>query len=287
MTRSDPLDDARVALEAARAGAAALAPFLGPLDPRRLAPTAKSDGSPVTAADQAASAAILASLATLAAGDLVVSEEAPPPPGAAAARRVWFVDPLDGTREFVAGIPEFCVMVGLVEGGAPAVGCIVDPHDGRAWLGLVGDGAFELVAGARVEELRDAARARPLRLTGRTGLAGAREVTSRFHEPEDLPRFAAWAGVGARTPCGSMGIKAVRLVTGATDFHLRPRGRTWYWDSAAPAALVLAAGGEVGSAAGPLRFDDAGLAHPDGFVLARPGLLEPLRAAWQGWSART
>ncbi len=280
MTR---LDDARVALEAARAGAVALAPFLG----QRLAPTAKGDGSPVTAADQAASAAILAALAVLAPGDLVVSEEAPPPPGAAGARRVWFVDPLDGTREFVAGIPEFCVMVGLVEGGAPAVGCIVDPHAGTAWLGLVGDGAFELVAGARVEELRDLARARPLRLAPRTTLAGAREVTSRFHEPDDLPRFAAWAGVGPRTPCGSMGIKAVRLVTGATDFHLRPRGRTWYWDSAAPAALVLAAGGAAACADGPLRFDDPGLAHQGGFVLAAPGLVEPLRAAWRAWPART
>lgn len=280
------LDDARVALEAARAGAAALQPFLG----RRLPPTAKGDGSPVTAADQAASAAILAALAALAPADLVVSEEAPPPPGVAGARRVWFVDPLDGTREFVAGIPEFCVMVGLVEAGAPAVGCIVDPHGaggpGQAWLGVAGRGAFELAPGARIDELADAARARPLRLAPRTSLAGAREVTSRFHEPGDLPRFAAWAGVGARTPCGSMGIKAVRLVTGATDFHLRPRGRTWYWDSAAPAALVLAAGGEVGSATGPLRFDDPGLAHPDGFVLAAPGLSGPLRAAWQAWPGR-
>lgn len=268
-------DDLHVALVAARAGAAALRPFLG----QRLAPTAKGDGSPVTAADQAASAAILSALAAHApASDLVVSEEAPPPPGTAGASRVWYVDPLDGTREFVAGIPEFCVMVGLVEGGAPTVGCIIRPHDGRAWYGIVGEGAWELDATTSDGP-------RPLALTPLVTVAGAREVTSRFHEPEDLPRFAAWAEVGPRTPCGSMGIKAVRLVTGETDFHLRPRGRTWYWDSAAPAALVLAAGGEVGAASGPLTFDDPALAHPDGFVLARPGLVEPLRAAWRAWSS--
>lgn len=272
------MNDAEIALEAARAGAAALQPFLG----QRLAPTAKSDGSPVTAADQAASAAILAALAARVPGDLVVSEEAPPPAGTARAARVWFVDPLDGTREFVAGIPEFCVMVGLVADGAPAVGCIVEPHRGAAWLGVVGEGARELAPGAAASDP-----GRALRLARRTALAGAREVTSRFHEPEELPRFAAWAGVGPRTPCGSMGIKAVRLVTGATDFHLRPRGRTWYWDSAAPAALVLAAGGDVGDASGPLRFDDPALAHQGGFVLAAPGLAAPLRAAWREWSART
>src|SRR5690606_20928644 len=131
----------------------------------------------------------------------VVSEEAPPPPGWAAARRRWFVDPLDGTREFVAGVPEFVVMVGLVVDDRPAAGALVDPTTGRAWAGLVG-------AGARAIE--PDGHERPLRAGARSALAGAREVRSRFHDAPELAAWATSAGVAARTPCGSMGLKAAR-----------------------------------------------------------------------------
>ncbi|MCO5170625.1 MAG: 3'(2'),5'-bisphosphate nucleotidase CysQ [Planctomycetes bacterium] len=266
--------DARVALAAARAGAAALAPFLA-----RPAPAErKDDGSPVTEADRAASRAALEALEAGAPGDARISEEAPPPEGWAGARRRWFVDPLDGTREYVAGIPEFVVMVGLVEDGRPAVGCVLDPTTGRAWLGVVGAGAWAVEP--------DGAR-RPLRAPRRAALAGAREAISRFHEPPDLPAWAAAAGVVDRRPCGSMGLKAARIAEGQVDFHLRPRGRCAYWDSAGPVALLLAAGGEAGDGRGrPLRYDDPSLAH-EGLLICAGGLLAPIAASFAGWAAST
>lgn len=265
--------DVQLALVAARAAAAAIEPFVFGAGARD--PTAKADGSPVTAADLAASVAALAVLRAGAPADVLVTEEAPPPEGWRAARRVWFVDPIDGTREFVARIPEWCVMIGLVEAGRPKVGVVLDPSAGVTYAGLVGSGAWALDRGGAW---------RPLRPAGRAELRGARDARSRFHEPEEVTRWAAWAGVGERTACGSMGLKAVRIVEGRADFHLRPTGHCWYWDSAAPAALMLAAGATVEAADGPLRFDEPSMRH-QGIVLCAPGLLPAIRASWQAWRA--
>lgn len=265
--------DAVLALAAARAGAAALRPFLG----RPVAAEQKDDGSPVTEADRAASRATLEVLQARApAGDAVISEEAAPPPGWAAAPRRWFVDPLDGTREFVAGVPEFVVMVGLVEDDRPTVGCLLDPNTGETWVGVVGEGAWALAG--------DGA-SRPLRVTPRQALVGAREVRSRFNDSPDLAAWAASAGVSARLPCGSMGLKAARIASGLADFHLRARGRCSYWDSAGPVAVLRAAGGEAADGAGgPLRFDEPGLAHA-GLLICTAGLLAPIAASVAGWRA--
>src|SRR5688500_18142680 len=111
-------EDVALALETARAASAALQPFAR----RKLTAEQKTDGSPVTEAERAASKAALAYLKRRAHDDAVISEEEPPPAGWQSARRKWFIDPIDGTREFVAGIPEFVVMVGLVDDGAPVVG---------------------------------------------------------------------------------------------------------------------------------------------------------------------
>lgn len=265
--------DVRLALAAARAAAAAIEPFTcgtGACDP-----TAKADGSPVTAADLAASAAAIAALRAGAPGDVLVTEEAPPPEGWRQARRVWFVDPIDGTREFVARIPEWCVMIGLVEAGRPKVGVVLDPNVGTTHVGLVGAGAWSIDRGGAWRAVRPAPR---------TELRGAHDVRSRFHEPDEVTRWAAWAGVGPRTPCGSMGLKAVRIVEGRADFHLRPTGHCWYWDSAGPAALMMAAGASIEAADGPLRFDEPSLKH-QGIALCAPGLLPAIRASWAAWRA--
>lgn len=271
-------DDAEVALAVARAGAAALAPFLrarvGAVDVED-----KADGSPVTEADRAASRAILAALAARVPGDAVISEEAPPPPGWERARRRWFVDPIDGTREFVAGIPQFVVMVGLVVDGEPAVGCILDPTTDEAWLGVVGEGAWAVSpTGERT----------PLRPARRETLASAREARSRFQDPPELAAWAASVGVGERTPCGSMGLKAVWIATGRADFHLRPTGKCAYWDSAGPVALLRAAGGEASDGAGgPLRFDEPALAHRPGLLISAGGLGPVVAASFAAWRAAT
>jgi myo-inositol-1(or 4)-monophosphatase len=144
-------------------------------------------------------------------------------------RRVWVVDPLDGTREFVQGIPEWCVSVGLVEDGEPVAGGICNPATGETVVGARGHGVT--LNGV------------PARVTGRTRLAGARVLASR----SEVKR-GEWEGYrpGAfeMQPMGSVAYKLGLVAAGLADatWTLTPKHE---WDVAAGVALVLAAGGKV------------------------------------------
>ena len=128
------------------------------LSAARLIPGLKADQSPVTVADEASEALIIEGVARLLPGVPVISEES------AAARRDLFdgsfliVDPLDGTREFLAGRDEFTVNLAIITGGAPIAGIIAAPARGRVWRGVVG------IKAERLRLLEDGAdRAQPIR----------------------------------------------------------------------------------------------------------------------------
>jgi 3'(2'), 5'-bisphosphate nucleotidase len=104
----------------------------------------KADGSPVTAADEAAEAIIREGLARLAPGLPVISEEQPERERPIAGKNYFLVDPLDGTREFIAGRDEYTVNIGVISGGVPVLGVIVAPVLGLIWRGVVGRGAERL-----------------------------------------------------------------------------------------------------------------------------------------------
>src|SRR5215468_185538 len=127
---------------AARAATAIMAIAPAALDPRQ-----KADQSPVTAADEAGEAVILEGLARLLPGVPVVSEEALVRPATLPSCFV-LVDPLDGTREFLAGRPEFTVNIALITDGLPVLGVVVGPALGHMWRGMAGHGAERLVFAA-------------------------------------------------------------------------------------------------------------------------------------------
>ncbi|NJL08099.1 MAG: 3'(2'),5'-bisphosphate nucleotidase CysQ, partial [Methylacidiphilales bacterium] len=105
----------------------------------------KADGSPVTEADQASEAILLAGLAELCPGIPVASEEAVAAGFVPSATgRLFLVDPLDGTKEFLAGNGEYAVNIALIEHGAPCLGVVHAPVSGDTWLGLVGTGAWRV-----------------------------------------------------------------------------------------------------------------------------------------------
>ncbi len=225
----------------------------------------KPDRSPVTAADEAAEAAILEGLARLMPDVPVVSEEAAgrgscPPLG----RRFILVDPLDGTREFLAGLDEFTVNLALVVDGVPAVGLIAAPALGRVWRGIVGRGAerLELAPGAAPREARAVTPLRPRRAPGR-GLVAA---VSRSHLEARTAAFVAALPQVERLPCGSA-LKFCRLAEGTADLYPR-LAPTREWDVAAGQAVLAASGGTVTSPdGGALPYGRAA----DGFVV--PGFV--------------
>ena len=212
----------------------------------------KPDLSPVTAADEAAQSVILEGLSRLLPGIPIVSEEAGgPTPILQPGTPFVLVDPLDGTREFVAGRDEFTVNVALVRQGAPVFGCIAAPVFGLIWRGIVGQGAerLELPAGADVSACRSKTSIRTRKLPER----GVVVAVSRSHSDPRTEHFLAHFPQAERIACGSS-LKFCRVAEGSVDLYPR-LAPTHEWDVAAGHAIVAAAGGLVASASGePLAY---------------------------------
>ncbi|MBX9593914.1 MAG: 3'(2'),5'-bisphosphate nucleotidase CysQ [Roseomonas sp.] len=216
----------------------------------------KRDHSPVTVADRIAEALIVEGLREATPGIPVVAEEAvaagdATAPGHFPGGRFWLVDPLDGTAEFAEGHDSFAVNIGLVENGRPILGAVALPASGEVFAGIVGAGAWK----------RDAAGQRPI-TARRIPASGATAMVSRRHDHD--PRildFLAARQVVAVTSIGSAE-KFCRLAEGAADYYPR-RGPTSEWDTAAPEAVLIAAGGRMADWDGAaLRYGKPGWRNP-------------------------
>jgi 3'(2'), 5'-bisphosphate nucleotidase len=222
----------------------------------------KADGSPVTTADEAAEAIIREGLARHAPNLPVISEEQPERERPTAGKNYFLVDPLDGTREFIAGRDEYTVNIGVISGGVPVLGVIVAPVLGLIWRGVVGRGAERLVfSSGRVSQPQPIeTRARPegelIVVVSRSHLDAATKLYL-----DDLPHTGSVA-------YGSS-IKFCRLAEGAADHYPR-LGPTHDWDVAAGHAILAAAGGSV------VGWDDEAITY------GTPELIIPGFFAWGG-----
>jgi 3'(2'), 5'-bisphosphate nucleotidase len=227
--------------------AAILAVRAGALDTRT-----KPDLSPVTAADHAAEAVILEGLARACPGVPVASEEAcGQAPPARLADTFILVDPLDGTREFIAGRDEFTVNVALVRRGRPVLGVVAAPALGLVWRGGEGSPSerMRLAPGAPASAAQERAAIR-CRALPREGLVAA---VSRSHLDVRTRDLLARLPVADEIVCGSA-LKLCRVAEGAADIYPR-LAPTCEWDVAAGHALVAAAGGMVAAPDGtPLPY---------------------------------
>lgn len=200
----------------------------------------KGDGSPVTQADRNADQIIVEGLKRIAPGITIVSEERPAPDDALD-ESVFIIDPLDGTREYVAGRDEFTVNIALVTRGVPQLGVIGLPTQKTVWRGS-GNRAEKLTADGKVAAIRTRRR------TAGTCIA----MVSRSHLDPQTAAFVAEAGA-RHEPMGSA-LKFCHIAEGRADVYPR-LAPTSEWDVAAGTALVVAAGGTVTAADGSaLRF---------------------------------
>lgn len=228
----------------AKAGAAILA-----VDRHAMTIQGKTDGSPVTEADLAADRIIGDALAQLLPGVPALSEERvqlarPPYRGS-----FFLVDPLDGTKEYVAGRDEFTINIALVTNGVPLLGIVAAPALKLVWRGLVGRGADRL----RVDEGGAASvepiHTRPMPARGKPWIA----TVSRSHGDRRTEDFIGRRPGAVLLKAGSA-VKFGRLAEGAADIYPR-LAPTSEWDIAAGHAVVTAAGGKVTDADGAaLRF---------------------------------
>ncbi|HEV2956156.1 MAG TPA: 3'(2'),5'-bisphosphate nucleotidase CysQ [Xanthobacteraceae bacterium] len=243
--------------------------------PQDAARRIKADRTPVSEADEAAEALLLDELARLMPTVPVVSEEAcarraPPRPGA----RFFLVDPLDGTREFLAGLDEYTVNLALVADGVPQLGIIAAPAQGRVWRGAIGRGGerLDLAPGAAPVAARNVIPLRPRRRPAH-GLIAA---VSRSHPDPRTAAFVAGLPNAEQMVCGSS-LKFCRLAEGSADVYPR-LAPTCEWDIAAGHAVLAACGGAVAAPDGrPLAYGRADEAfRVPGFVAwADPTAVSP------------
>ncbi len=216
----------------------------------------KSPGDPVTEADRASNALIVAGLARAFPGIPIVAEESPPSAyaGFERAPAAFFVDPLDGTREFVGKNGEFTVMIGLAEAGRATVGVVCWPTEGRTFTGFVGGDCHD-------------EKGRPLQVTDTADPGAASCLVSRSRGSKAFLEDLSVIGAKQLVPCGSSGLKAALVAAGEADLYAHPRTVGYRWDLCASEAIVRAAGGEATDTRGlPIDYGDTDLANYNGFV---------------------
>ncbi len=222
----------------------------------------KGPGQIVTEADLAIDRFLHAELRRDHATDGWLSEETEDDPVRLERRRVWVVDPIDGTRSFAEGTPEFTISVALLVNDLPALGFVLNPAKGELFEARRGGGA--------------ALNGRPLRATAATGLEGARIVASKFESRRR--NFAALIPRAELSNLGSLAYKLALVAAGRFDGYLSWR-RTHDWDIAAAALLLAEAGAVLTDAEGkPIRLNRPEPRHA-GLLAAGPPLHAALLAA--------
>jgi len=201
--------------------------------------------------------------------------DAEPPSVEHAPPRVWYVDPMDGTSDFVERTDDFVVMIGLAVAGWPVLGAVYHPPSGTLYRGGHGILAEKIVDGERTE----------MRVSDVTDPSRARLVVSRSHTPDIVADMAAQLGIEKMEKCGSVGLKAARVAEGAGELYLHPSIGTKLWDTCAPEAIVVAAGGTFSDCDGkPLVYDAARIHNERGVFVSNGRLhdavLEVVAGAW-------
>jgi 3'(2'), 5'-bisphosphate nucleotidase len=210
----------------------------------------KGKSDPVTEADKRANAFLVAALAERFPGDGIVAEENPEHGDAMHARRCWFVDPLDGTKEFIKRRAEFTVNVALIEDGEPVFGVVLAPALELLYWAVKGGGAWREAKGATAERIYSAAPPAGTPLT---------VVESLSHPSPELEEYLRTIPVARRVKAGSS-LKFCWVAEGRADIYPR-LGPTMEWDVAAGDCIYRQSGRD-GERPSPLTYNKPDLRNP-------------------------
>lgn len=196
----------------------------------------KADRSPVTEADRRVNDFVCPALREAFPGDLVIGEESGFDGVIPASGRVWFVDPIDGTKDFILKNGEWSIMIGLCVDGAAVAGVVYEPALGRLYHAAVGAGAYRRDTDGRDEALRTDAE---------KDASDAVIVNSRNHPDPRIQLVADRLGITEQFPHGSIGCKLARIAEGAADLYFNFSGRCHMWDACAAEVIIREAGGDL------------------------------------------
>lgn len=251
---TSPLErELTVAVDLARRAGAIVLRYRSP----GLAVDHKAHDEPVTRADREANELIVAGLRAAFPDDAILSEESAAVGDYRTAARAWMVDPLDGTRDYVRGLPGFAVMIGLCQGGQPVLGVVYQPLGELLYRATRGGGAFVEEGGA----------ARRLEVSATRDPRGCRLVSSASHRMATIDQVRAALGIEDEILLGSVGLKLALIARGERDLYVNPEGFCKLWDSCAPGLILTEAGGRLTDVRGrPLDYRAAEVRHLDGLL---------------------
>ncbi|MBP7634571.1 3'(2'),5'-bisphosphate nucleotidase CysQ [Candidatus Ozemobacteraceae bacterium] len=217
----------------------------------------KGGVEPVTQADRNADALIVGALKARFPEDAVLSEENGLQASGRAGRRVWFIDPVDGTKEFVKRNGEFSVQIGMSVDGVLELGIVLQPATGDTWLAARDEGCHHRTPGGAWSRV-----VLPPRGDGPLVLA-----ISRSHPSMLAVRAARELGCDRQLERGGVGLKLMAIASGAAHYYLNDSNSTKAWDIAAPEILFTEAGGIVTDLRGePFRYDVNDYLHRNGLL---------------------
>lgn len=239
------------------AGAVVMNLFKGKFDVHE-----KSKNNPVTTADLEANRIIREKISGAFPGDGWLSEEDQDNSRRLSLSRVWVVDPIDGTREFIEGVPQFAVSIAFVVDGVPKVAVVFNPAKGQFYKAAAGQGAF----------LNDAV----IRVTSRDDIDGALLLVSRSEPQKKFQTFVDRCEI---KPVGSIAYRLAKVAGGDGDATITFR-TIHEWDICAGVLMVQEAGGKVSDGGGAVMTFNRELPKHRGVVAANGLLASGLQGLW-------
>lgn len=246
-----------VALRLAReAGALALEYYDRPLHVEQK--QTADDREPVTEADRAANALIVAGIRQAFADDGILAEESVDTARRLTKRRVWMIDPLDGTNGFIARDGDFAVQIGLAVEGKSLLGVVYQPLPDVLYWAVAGRGSWIERAGMQAERAS---------VSTHSEVTEMRLAASRSHRSPRMDRVVRNLGVKEEVQRGSVGIKIGLIIEQQCDLYVHLSPRTKQWDTCAPEIILQEAGGRLTDLFGfPLGYNSPDVQNRNGLV---------------------
>lgn len=237
----------------------------------------KDEDEPVTAADRAANATLVTTIGAAFPADAILSEEEADDGSRFSRDRVWMIDPIDGTKDFIAGRSGFATMIGLVIGDRPALGVVYQPDCDRLYYATRGGGCYVVEAGGAPERLA---------VSDVADLDRVRMVVSASHRDAVIDEVKQRIGCEDEESLGSVGLKLGLIARGRRDLYVNPQGHSKLWDVCAPEILLHEAGGKLTDRDGaPLDYRRTELRNLQGLIASNTILhdrvVARLASLWQ------
>lgn len=217
----------------------------------------KPGDEPVTAADHRASEIVIQGLTTTFPDDIVISEESADDLRRLKAQRVWYIDPIDGTKDFIRGLDGFSVMIGLTVEHRPVIGAVYQPVGDRMFWSD-GESAYFTVGAGEPTAMRVSDVHQPVDI---------RLVASNSHRSRKLDKVKSALGIANEFNIGSVGLKLCLISLAERDLYVNSSSHCKAWDTCAPEAILAAAGGVMTDVHGDaLRYDEEDTHRRTGLV---------------------